>query len=175
MRAFVNRLVGWIDRLTDGVSTFSAWLVVPLFVVMGYEVFARFVLGWPTFWSWELSYMITGSHFVLGIAYVTKTRQHVRVDFIYAQLSPRYQATIDFVIYAFFVLPVTAWMTWRLGSVALEAFLSGEVSGESVWNPVVWPVRTIVTIGFGLFCLQIFAEAVRTFHIACGRNSENTA
>lgn len=175
MRAFVNRLVGWIDRLTDGVSTLGAWLVVPLFVIMGYEVFARFVLGWPTFWSWELSYMITGSHFVLGIAYVTKTRQHVRVDFIYAQLSPRYQATIDFVIYAFFVLPVTAWMTWRLGSVALEAFLIGEVSGESVWNPVVWPVRTIVTIGFGLFCLQIFAEAVRTFHIACGRTGESAA
>ena len=84
MFKLVNRAVGWIDRLTDGVSTLSAWLVVPLFVIMGYEVFALFVLGWPTFWSWELSYMITGSHFVLGIAYVTKTHQHVRVDFIYA-------------------------------------------------------------------------------------------
>lgn len=168
----VNRVVGWIDRLTDSVSAVSAWLVVPLFLVMGYEVFARFVLGWPTFWSWELSYMITGSHFVLGIAYVTKTRQHVRVDFIYAQLSPRHQAAIDFVVYACFVLPVTAWMTWRLGQVALVAFLSGEVSGESVWNPVVWPVRAIVAAGFGLFCLQIFAEAVRTFRIASGQNDE---
>ncbi len=173
--SLVNRLVGRIDQLTDSVSALSAWLVVPLFLVMGYEVFARFVLGWPTFWSWELSYMITGSHFVLGIAYVTKTRQHVRVDFIYSQLSPRYQAAIDFVIYAFFVFPVTAWMTWRLGEVALEAFRNGEVSGESVWNPVVWPVRTIVTIGFGLFCLQIFAEAVRSFRTACGRQHENTA
>ena len=166
----VNRVVGWIDRLTDGVSAIGAWLVVPLFVVMGYEVFARFVLGWPTFWSWELSYMITGSHFVLGIAYVTKTRQHVRVDFIYAQLSPRVQAAIDGAVYALFILPVTAWMTWRLGEVALDAYRIGEVSGESVWNPVVWPVRAIVTFGFGLFCLQVFAETVRTLRIACGRD-----
>lgn len=61
-----NRFVEWIDWLTDRVSSLDSWLVVPLFSVMGYEVFARFVLGWPTFWSWELSYMITGSHFVLG-------------------------------------------------------------------------------------------------------------
>lgn len=170
----LKRLAGRIDRLTDSVSSISAWLVVPLFLVMGYEVFARFTLGWPTFWSWELSYMITGAHFVLGIAYVTKTRQHVRVDFIYAQLPVRTQAAIDFVVYAFFVLPVSAWMTWRLGAVALEAFRSGEVSGESVWNPVVWPVRAIVTFGFGLFCLQILAETVRTLCTACGFEDETT-
>jgi TRAP-type mannitol/chloroaromatic compound transport system permease small subunit len=164
-----NRFVEWIDWLTDRVSSLDSWLVVPLFSVMGYEVFARFVLGWPTFWSWELSYMITGSHFVLGIAYVTKTRQHVRVDFIYAQLSRRAQEAIDFVVYAFFLLPVTAWMTWRLGQVAIEAYIIGEVSGESVWNPVVWSMRTIVTIGFGLLCLQILAEAVRSFRFASGR------
>lgn len=173
--SLVKRTVGCIDRLTGAVCAISAWLVVPLFLVMGYEVFARFVLGWPTFWSWELSYMITGSHFVLGIAYVTKTRQHVRVDFIYTHLSPRHQATIDLVTYAFFILPLTVWMTWRLGEVALEAFRNGEVSGESVWNPVVWPVRTIVTFGFGLFCVQIFAETLRSFQLACNHGAEPTS
>ena len=164
----MQRLVYWIDGLTDRISKIGAWLVVPLFLIMGYEVFARFLFDLPTFWAYELAYMITGAHFVFGIAYVTKTRQHVRVDFIYAHLGPRAQATIDFVIYAGFILPVTAWITWRLGIVALEAYLVGEVSGESVWNPVVWPLRTIVTLGFGLFCLQILAEAVRSLRTACG-------
>lgn len=171
----MRHLIRLIDGLTDSVSTLAAWLVVPLFLTMGYEVFARFVLGWPSFWSWELSYMITGSHFVLGIAYVTKTRQHVRVDFIYAQLSERRKAAIDFSIYAFFILPVSAWMTWRLGQVALEAYLRGEVSGESVWNPVVWPIRSIVTFGFGVFCLQILAEACRSFDAAFGKSTETSA
>ena len=120
----LNRLVSAIDRLTGAIAQVSAWLVLPLFVIMGYEVVVRYTVGWPTFWSWELSYMITGAHFVLGIAYVTKTRQHVRVDFIYAQLAPRWQALIDFVIYAFFVLPVSIWMTWRLGSLSCPAFVA---------------------------------------------------
>ncbi|MEM8975754.1 MAG: TRAP transporter small permease subunit [Pseudomonadota bacterium] len=168
----MNRLVAWIDALTDRVASFGAWLVVPLFLVMGYEVFARFVLGWPTFWSWEVAYIITGSHFILGIAYVTKTRQHVRVDFIYANLPPRGQAAIDGVIYAFFLLPVTMWMTWRLFDVAINAFLIGETSGDSAWNPVIWPVRAIVAVGFGLFALQILAEAIRSLRFALGRERQ---
>ena len=168
-------LVSLIDAFTDRVSSIGAWLVVPLFLIMGYEVFARFVLGWPTFWSWEFAYMITGSHFVLGMAYVTKSKQHVRVDFIYANLPPRVQEAIDGVIYAFFLLPVTMWMTWRLGGVALEAFRVGETSGESAWNPVIWPMRTIVAFGFGLFALQILAEAIRSLRFALGRErQENT-
>ena len=165
----MGRVIALIDRLTDGVTRVAAWLVVPLFVIMGYEVFARFVLNLPTFWSWEVAYMITGSHFVLGIAYVTKTRQHVRVDFIYARLSQRAQAAIDFIVYAGFVLPVSIWMTWRLGVVAIDAYRVGEVSGESAWNPVVWPIRSITAIGFGLFALQVLAEAYRSLRIAFGR------
>ncbi len=148
----------------------GAWLVIPLFLIMGYEVFARFVLDLPTFWAYEFAYMITGSHFVLGIAYVTKMRAHIRVDFLYASFPLRVQAAIDSIVYALFLLPVASWMTWRLGIVALDAYRVGEVSGESAWNPVVWPLRTIAAFGFLLFTLQIAAEAVRTFRVATGRS-----
>jgi len=157
----VKQLIGSIDALNSRVASLAAWLVVPLFLIMGYEVFARFVLGWPTFWSWELAYMITGSHFVLGMAYVTRKRQHVRVDFLYARWAPRTQDAIDGAVYLFFLLPLTIWMTWRLGMVAFEAYRVGETSGESAWNPVIWPMRAITAIGIGLFCLQILAEALR--------------
>ena len=168
----MKSLVSLIDAATDRISSLGAWLVVPLFLIMGYEVFARFVLGWPTFWSWEVAYMITGSHFIFGMAYVTKMRQHVRVDFIYANLTPRWQAAIDGAIYTFFLLPVTMWMTWRLGGVALEAFRVGETSGDSAWNPVIWPMRTIVAFGFGLFALQILAESIRNVRFAMGRERQ---
>ena len=40
----MNKLVSYIDAVTDRISSFGAWLVVPLFLIMGYEVFARFLL-----------------------------------------------------------------------------------------------------------------------------------
>lgn len=162
-------MVRIIDGLTDRVGGIGASLVIPLFVIMGYEVFARFLFDLPTFWAYEFAYMITGAHFVLGIAYVTKARLHVRVDFLYGRFPPRVQATIDCIIYVFFLLPASAWMSWRLGTVALDAYLIGEVSGESAWNPLVWPLRSVVAFGYSLFTLQVAAEGMKTFRTAADR------
>ena len=159
---FVSRIVGLIDRLTGIFGNLGAWLVVPLFSIMTYEVIARFFFDLPTFWAYELAYMITGAHFTLGIALVLRQRQHIRIDFLYSILPRRAQAGIDFVVYVCFLLPVVWWMTWRLGAVAVEAFRVGEVSGESGWNPVIWPLRTVVAFGFGLFGLQLIAEAIKS-------------
>ncbi len=161
-------LTRFIDRVTLIFGGIGASLVVPLFLIMGFEVFMRFLFNLPTFWAYEFAYMITGSHFVLGIAYVTKMRRHVRIDFLYTHFPLKLQSFIDFVIYFFFLLPVSAWITWRLGIVAIEAFEVGETSGESAWNPVIWPIRMIAAFGFLLFCMQIFAEAMKTFRVVLG-------
>ena len=164
-------MIRLIDRLTDTVGGIGASLVIPLFLIMGYEVFARFLFDLPTFWAYELAYMITGAHFVLGIAYVTKARQHIRVDFLYSHFPLRIQAAIDGIIYLFCLLPVSAWISWRLSVVALDAYLIGEVSGESAWNPLVWPLRSIVALGYALFTLQILAEGVKSIRTIVGRDA----
>lgn len=157
-----------IDNLTEAVGGIGASLVIPLFVIMGYEVFARFLLDLPTFWAYEIAYMLTGAHFVLGIAYVTKHRRHIRVDFLYSRYPRRVRAAIDCAVYVLFLFPVSAWISWRLGAVAVEAYAVGEVSGESAWNPVIWPLRSVVAFGYSLFTLQILAEALKTFRDALG-------
>ena len=52
-------------------------------------------------------------------------------------------------------------MTWLLVDKAVEAYLANELSGESEWNPVVWPVYYTVAFGFIVFTLQIFADTVK--------------
>lgn len=164
-----DRLVHFIDELSDRAGQTSAFMVVLLFLIMGYELAARFIFDLPTFWAYELGYMVTGLHYVFGIAYVTKTQQHIRVDFIYASLPARMQTGIDCVVLTFFLLPITSWMTWQLAHVAYQAFVIGEVSGESAWNPVIWPLRSLVAIGMGFFALQVLAEVIRSFRATIGR------
>ena len=164
-----DRLVHIIDELSDRAGQTSAFMVILLFFIMGYEVAARFIFDLPTFWAYELGYMITGLHYIFGIAYVTKMKQHIRVDFIYAVLPPRAQAAIDWVVLPFYLMPATIWITWQLGRVAVEAFIVGETSGESAWNPIIWPLRLMVTIGFSFFALQTIAEVIRAFRMMIGR------
>ena len=167
----MTRLVRLVDRLTGIVGHLGAWLVVPLFCIMTWEVVARFFFDAPTFWAYEFAYMITGAHFVLGIALVLRQRQHIRIDFLYARYPRRVQAALDVVVYILFLAPVVWWMTWRLAQVAWAAFVGGEVSGDSGWNPVLWPLRTVVAFGFFLFALQILAEAWKALGTVLGREA----
>ncbi len=150
-----------IDKLSGATGFVGGCLVVPLALVMFYEVVLRFFFNLPTFWAYELSYMMTGAHFALGIAYVTREGQHVRIDFLYERFSPKLQAFIDFFVLILFVFPTVTWMASILVEKAVTALIIGELSGESEWNPYVWPVYSAIAFGFLAFALQLAAETIR--------------
>ncbi len=162
-------LVRLMDRLTGLVGMGGACLVLPLAGVMVWEVLSRFVFGLPTFWAYELAYMMTGAHFSLGVAYVLREDAHIRIDFLHARFPRRVKKAIDLVFLTGFVLPVVWLIAWRLVNVAWAAYSVGEVSGESGWNPVIWPLRAIVAFGFCMFSLQIVAEIVKAARATFGR------
>ena len=151
----------------------GACLVLPLTGVMIYEVVLRFAFDLPTFWAYEFAWMLTGAHFALGIGYVLREGQHVRVDFLYARLSMRAKALVDGLTHALFIAPVSSWLTVWLGIKAWQSFRLGEVSGDSAWNPVVWPLNLCVFLGFALFSAQSLAEILRSIErLMAGPGSE---
>lgn len=62
-------------------------------------------------------------------------------------------------------------MAWMVS----DAFASGERSGTSAWNPVLWPFRFILFLGFAAFTLQVFAEIVKRIYSIAGRPIDNHA
>ena len=95
------KIVFLIDKLSLIVGVGVATLVLPLGLIMMYEVLARFLLNLPTFWGYELSYMITGAHFALGIALVTRNSEHIRIDFLYSHMPELCKEVIDFIVLFF--------------------------------------------------------------------------
>ena len=171
--SLIRRLPALADRLSGATGAVGACLVLPLAAVMFYEVILRFFFDLPTFWAYELAWMLTGAHFALGIAYVMREGQHVRVDFLYARFHRRTRAAIDLLTQLLFLAPLTAWLSVALAGTALEAFRVGEQSGESAWNPVIWPLSLAVFIGFAVFALQVIAEIVRNLCTLLGRDGDD--
>lgn len=165
----MHRLTSAIDRLSAGVGLLGATLVIPLALIMSYEVLARYLLDLPTFWAYEFAYMLTGSHFALGIALVTLKAQHIRVDFLHAHFPRRVQAAIDLAVLVLALLPVVAWTSWGLLDYAWDSYRLDELSGESAWNPLVWPVKLTIAMGFVFFSLQLFAEIIKAAACVFGR------
>jgi TRAP-type mannitol/chloroaromatic compound transport system permease small subunit len=165
----------WIDRISEVSGIFAAWLIVPLIGAMCYEVFARYVFNAPTIWAYELGYLLTGAGWLLGMAYTLSKGAHIRIDIFYLNMSPRTQALVDVAGYVLLLLPFIVWLTSTLDDRAIAAFRSGEKTGQSAWNPPLWPFRGMFFVSFALLTLQVVAEVLRKLPILLGRAPQGEA
>ena len=154
-------LIKNIERATSSVGIFASFAIVPLVLATCYEVISRYVLDSPTIWAYEVGYILTGSHFLLGMAYTLKKGEHIRIDIFSAAFSQRTRAIIDLVGYAV-TLPLMLWLTYALFGHLATGYLRNEHSGQSAMNLPVWPFRIVFLVAFSLFALQILAEVLKT-------------
>src|SRR5690349_24169145 len=96
-------------RVADNISTWSgktfAWLIVVLMLVVGVEVFKRYILNAPTAWIFDLDAFLYGTLFMMCGAYTLSQNGHVRGDFLYSSMRPRTQAALDLALYFLFFIP----------------------------------------------------------------------
>lgn len=163
------RFVRPLEAVTVGFGYVAALTVIPLVLATAYEVFARYLFGSPTQWAFELGYMLMGAHFMLGGALALQRGSHVRIDFFYVRLSERSRAIIDAIIFIVLLLPCLLLVTIELWSYATESLASGERSGQSAWNPVIWPFRMVMALSLTLLVLQVVAELIKCWAVLTGR------
>lgn len=166
----MNAVVRWIEKLSDLSGFLVAWLVFPLILATCYEVFSRYVLNAPTIWSFELGYMAMGVHALIGAAYTLRCKSHIRIDIFYIIFPDRTRALVDAIGYLVLFLPVITWLCFGLWEYWVEALLSNEQSGQSAWNPVIWPFRLSFFVGLALLWLQGIAELLKVVMFLTGRS-----
>ena len=163
---FINK----VETVTVKAGLVAASLIPLLAILITYEVVSRYAFGAPTSWAFEISYMLMGISLMLGIAWCTLARKHIRVDFLYDRLAPKGKAGVDLAGFVFLLLPILIWVTWALYVYFLEAYKVSEVSGESAWNPLIWPFKFSFAYGFFLFTMQTIVEAIKCVLTLSGRD-----
>ena len=157
----MDLLVKNIERVTGSVGILASFALVPLVLATCYEVFVRYAMNAPTIWAYEVGYILTGSHFLLGMAFTLRAGAHIRIDIFSGNFSPRTRAIIDLVGYTV-TLPLMLWLTYALFQHLATGYLRNEHSGQSAMNLPVWPFRVVFLAAFTLLALQILAEVVKT-------------
>ena len=74
-------------------------------LAVSYEVFSRYVLGTPTSWAFDASYILYGALFIMAGPYALARNAHVRGDFLYREWPVQRQATMDLALYFLFFFP----------------------------------------------------------------------
>lgn len=156
----MNSLIRLIERATGSVGIIASFALIPLVLATCYEVFARYVFGAPTIWAYEIGYFLTGTHFLLGMAFALRTDEHIRIDIFSGHFSQRTRAVIDLLGYAV-TLPLMVWLSYALWLHLAQGYLRNERSGQSAMNMPVWPFRVVFFVAVALLALQILAEALK--------------
>lgn len=150
-----------IDTFTEYQGRIACWIAVPMVVSLVYEVFARYLFNAPTSWSYDITYMIYGAHYLLGAGFALLHKVHIRIDVFYNLFPKKMQQLIDVLTYIFIFFPVFVVLAWSAVSMASDAYTSSEVSQFSPWAPLLWPFKSVMALAFIFLVLQGISEFLR--------------
>src|SRR5882672_4218660 len=160
------RAVQRIDRFTDTTGVWIAWLNLPLVLAVAYEVIARYVFNAPTIWSFDVTYMLYGTIFMLGCAYALHKGAHIRTDFFYETWTDRTRGVVDSISYIVFFFPSIIMLLVVSADESWYAFGIGETSEQTPWRPILWPFKAVVPLTCVLLLVQGVSELIKSFYAA---------
>lgn len=155
-----------MDCVAEWSGRIFCWMIIPLVAAMTYEVFARYLFNAATIWSYDVAYMLYGSHFMLGAAYTLLRGGHIRTDVFYMAWRPRTKGIVDASLYLLFFFPGIALFFWMGMQEGLHSFDIKEVSDASPWRPAIWPLKLSIPFALGLLFLQGISEFLKSLYAA---------
>jgi TRAP-type mannitol/chloroaromatic compound transport system permease small subunit len=159
--ARLQRLLIPVDRISTYVGQFFAWAILLLTFAVSYEVFSRYVLGAPTDWAFDASYILYGTLFIMAGAYALSRNAHVRGDFLYRAWSTRTQAKMDLALYFLFFFPGIIAFIYAGYGFAAQSWVTHEHSAYSPSGPPIYHYKTLIPFTGVLLLLQGIVEVVR--------------
>ena len=164
--AALIKAVRIIDKFTDTTGVWVAWLNVPLVLAVAYEVIARYLFNAPTIWSFDVTYMLYGTIFMLGCAYALHKGAHIRTDFYYEKWSDRTRGMVDSISYIVFFFPSIVMLLLVSTNESWYSFGIRETSEQTPWRPILWPFKAVVPLTCVLLLLQGVSELIKSFYAA---------
>jgi TRAP-type mannitol/chloroaromatic compound transport system permease small subunit len=157
----MNGFISAVDQLNTWIGKAFAWCIVFLTIAVCYEVVSRYAFGAPTWWAFDVSWMLYGALFMMAGAYTLARNGHVRGDFLYRQWPETTQAKIDLALYVLFFFPGIISLMYAGWKFAHFSWLINEKSPFSPDGIIIWPVKMLIPVTGFFMTLQGVAECLR--------------
>ena len=161
----MRKTVRFIESISEGSGKVFAWFGLALVLLLCFEVFMRYVLDNPTSFTYEVATMLGVTIGMGGLAYTHLHHGHVRVDVFWRLLSPRGKAIADVIGSMLFFFPLLILLAYISAAWVVHSYTMHEISTETYMYPIVWPVRTVMFLGFFLIISQGVAKLIRDLYL----------
>lgn len=161
----------WIKKITnifDSVSEWTGrifiWLIIPLMLVIVYEVITRRFVNRPGIWAFETSIQIYAFHFMILSAYTLLKKQHISVDIIVSRWPQKTRSILNLVIYLTLFFPFILVILFEGIYYAQESWAIKEVS-YTVFAPPIYPIKTVIPVTAFLLLIQGVSDFLKNIII----------
>ncbi|MGH7278460.1 MAG: TRAP transporter small permease subunit [Candidatus Rokuibacteriota bacterium] len=164
----LRELARRIDAFQDAVGRGVSWLMLLLVLVVFGDVVSRYLFNTGWVFIQELEWYLFGTIYLLAAGYTMLFNEHVRIDVVYAKLSRRRQAWLDFVLMFVFFFPSCLLIIYTSIPFVRNSFAVWEGSPDPGGIPARYVLKSMIILGFALLLLQGISQAIKSFYWAMG-------
>lgn len=149
----------FINNLNQKIGDYASMLYLAVFLIMIYDVGARYYFSQATSWGLELIIALVGIHYVLAGAHAIKNNTHVRIDVIYNLFPKKVRRYLDALalVLSIIFLSIVVYYGYQQAEFAV---LIGERSGAG-WNSLAPTyMKVAIPVGAFLMVLQCISNLV---------------
>ena len=116
--------------------------------------------------------MLYGAFCMLAGSYTLRHRSHVRSEVIYGVMGRRGKALCDTIVFALGLVVLGVFLKLSI-QFAADSWAVREYSNKSIWQPALYPIKTVIPVAVGLVLLQNIAELLRSLLTLLGIGFED--
>lgn len=156
-----NKIICGAEGLSTLVGKGVAWLTLVMMLLTCLIVVLRYGLGIGSIALQESVLYMHALVFMLGAAYTFKDDEHVRVDVLYREFSPRKKAWVNILGGVFFLIPFCAYTAYMSIDYVAASWRVLETSQEPGGLPFVYLLKTLIPIMMALLIIQGIADILK--------------
>lgn len=166
-----------IDAVNEAIGRVVYWLTFLMVLVGSFNALARYLdrftgLGLSSNMYIEMQWYMFSVVFLLGAAYALRHEAHVRVDVLFARLSPRGRAWVNLLGTFLLLIPFCLFILATSWPTVSNSWKVLEVSPDPGGLPR-YPIKSAIPLAFFLLLLQGIVLAVKQIAILRGEMTDD--
>ena len=157
---FLLTLSRWIDRFSEFVGRWVAWLVLVAVLISAANAVTRKVFDWSSNAFLEIQWYLFAAVFMLAAGYTLLRQEHVKIDVVSGRFTKRTQIWIDIVGICVFLFPFIFYVIKLSMPLVIGTYVSGEMSSNA-GGLIRWPVYALLPAGLLLLGIQGVSELIK--------------
>ncbi len=153
------------QSLQKYLGNITAALMLFMMLNVFIDVILRYFFNTSSIAMQEMEWHLFSVMFLLGISYALNDESHVRVDFIYDNLSHKKKALINILGTIFMLIPFSMLIVYGSYEFVYDAYLYDEISGDPGGLTHRWIIKFMIPFSFAILIISSIGYIIKNINL----------